>query len=283
MTVVAATGASQRTRAVWPDHQWSRPCPPPNQAPTCARRRSPTCCTSHPRRSLAGRRRASCPSSRHAAATAAIRRRRAASWWPRSARSPRASANLGGTGRPAGKDAPAGRERRLYASAAVSTVRAPQRGRLALRRCAPSGAGLRPATFHRPAGSAQPSATPGPPRPVRSSLALLGPVLPSRSGRPAGGLSGSGDPALQGTGPAGHRGPLAAKEAAMVAISASVNGYEDQAHVFCGACFFGEDVPADKAVQVATEHEASPAHIEAELAEMLIEVLAEALRAERGY
>jgi len=69
----------------------------------------------------------------------------------------------------------------------------------------------------------------------------------------------------------------------MVAISASVNGYEDQAHVFCGACFWGEDVPADKAVQVATEHEASPAHVEVELAEMLVEVLAEALRAERGY
>ena len=53
--------------------------------------------------------------------------------------------------------------------------------------------------------------------------------------------------------------------------------------MFCGACFWGEDVPADKAVQVATEHEASPAHVEAELAEMLVEVLAEALRAERGY
>jgi len=69
----------------------------------------------------------------------------------------------------------------------------------------------------------------------------------------------------------------------MVAITVSVNGYEDQAHLFCGACFWGEDVPTDKAVQVATEHEASPAHVEAELADMLVEVLAEALRAERGY
>ena len=69
----------------------------------------------------------------------------------------------------------------------------------------------------------------------------------------------------------------------MVAITVSVNGYEDQAHVFCGACFWGDDVPADKAVQVATEHEASPAHVEAELAEMLNEDLAEALRAYRGY
>jgi hypothetical protein len=64
MTVVAATGASQRTRAVRPDHQRSRPRPRPNQPPTCARRRSPTCCRSHPRRSPAGRRRASCPCSR---------------------------------------------------------------------------------------------------------------------------------------------------------------------------------------------------------------------------
>jgi hypothetical protein len=83
--------------------------------------------------------------------------------------------------------------------------------------------------------------------------------------------------------PGGSQRPARSEEAAMVAISASVNGYEVQAHVFCGACFWGEDVPADKAVQVATEHEASPAHIEAELAEMLIEDLAEALRAERGY
>jgi len=69
----------------------------------------------------------------------------------------------------------------------------------------------------------------------------------------------------------------------MVAITASVNGSEDEAHVFCPACFWGEDVPAQDATQIATEHEASPAHVEAELAEMLLEVLAEALRAERGY
>jgi hypothetical protein len=69
----------------------------------------------------------------------------------------------------------------------------------------------------------------------------------------------------------------------MVAISASVNGYEDQAHVFCGACFWGEDVPADKAVQVATEHDASPEHIQAEVEDQVLEALAEALRAERGY
>jgi hypothetical protein len=69
----------------------------------------------------------------------------------------------------------------------------------------------------------------------------------------------------------------------MVAITPSVNGYEDQAHVLCGACFWGDDAPADKAVQVATEHEASPAHVEAELADLVVEVLAEALRAERGY
>jgi hypothetical protein len=69
----------------------------------------------------------------------------------------------------------------------------------------------------------------------------------------------------------------------MVAITASVNGFEDQAHVFCAPCFWGDDVPVDKAGQIATEHEASEAHIAAELADALVEAVAEALRAERGY
>ncbi len=69
----------------------------------------------------------------------------------------------------------------------------------------------------------------------------------------------------------------------MVAITASANGFEDQAHAFCAACFWGEDVPVGKAEEVATEHEASPTHIEAELADALFEALAESLRAERGY
>jgi hypothetical protein len=69
----------------------------------------------------------------------------------------------------------------------------------------------------------------------------------------------------------------------MVAITASVNGSEDEAHVFCPACFWGEDVPAQDATQIATEHEATSEHTAAELDDQDFEVLAEAVRDERGY
>jgi len=69
----------------------------------------------------------------------------------------------------------------------------------------------------------------------------------------------------------------------MVAITASVNGFEDQANVSCALCFWGDDVPVDKALQVATEHEASDAHIEAEVAEAQFEAIVESLRVKRGH
>ena len=63
--------------------------------------------------------------------------------------------------------------------------------------------------------SSQRSATPGPARPVRSSLAC-GSVRYSRPSRDAcGGLSGPGAPALCKGRPAGHSGPLAAQGGAM--------------------------------------------------------------------
>jgi hypothetical protein len=69
----------------------------------------------------------------------------------------------------------------------------------------------------------------------------------------------------------------------MVAIAPSVDGDEDQAHVFCPPCMWGEEVPADKAVQIATEHEATPEHVAAEDQEQDFELLLEAVRDHRGY
>jgi hypothetical protein len=69
----------------------------------------------------------------------------------------------------------------------------------------------------------------------------------------------------------------------MVAIAASVNGSEHEAHVSCGPCWWGEDVAAEKAVHIATEHEAMPAHIAAEGEERDFELLVEAVRDQRGY
>jgi hypothetical protein len=54
-------------------------------------------------------------------------------------------------------------------------------------------------------------------------------------------------------------------------------------HLFCDVDWWGEDAPTGKAVQLATEHEASPEHIHAEVEDQVLEALAEALRAERGY
>jgi hypothetical protein len=69
----------------------------------------------------------------------------------------------------------------------------------------------------------------------------------------------------------------------MVAITRSVSGNEDEAHVFCSLCFFGEDVPTEKAVQIATEHETGLKHIIAEVLDEAFQATAEALRVERGY
>jgi hypothetical protein len=70
----------------------------------------------------------------------------------------------------------------------------------------------------------------------------------------------------------------------MVAITASRTGIEDTADVFCPECLWGADeVPAEEALQVATDHEMAPEHLQAELANELVDMLSEALRAERGY
>jgi hypothetical protein len=68
-----------------------------------------------------------------------------------------------------------------------------------------------------------------------------------------------------------------------VAIIASVNGSEDEVHVFCPDCFWGEDVPADKAVQIVDEHVATEKHTENERAGDEIQAALERLEVERGY
>ena len=69
----------------------------------------------------------------------------------------------------------------------------------------------------------------------------------------------------------------------MVAIAPSVAGDHAQAHVFCQPCWWGEDVPTDKAAQIATEHEATFEHVATEEEERDFELLLEAVRDHRGY
>jgi hypothetical protein len=68
-----------------------------------------------------------------------------------------------------------------------------------------------------------------------------------------------------------------------VVIGPSVEDGERKVHVWCGPCFWGEDVDEAEAVQVATEHMRTLEHLRAEAADQLVERLAEALSAERGY
>ncbi len=53
--------------------------------------------------------------------------------------------------------------------------------------------------------------------------------------------------------------------------------------MFCQPCWWGEDVPSDKAAQIATEHETTPEHLAAESEEQDFELLLEAVRDHRGY
>ncbi len=69
----------------------------------------------------------------------------------------------------------------------------------------------------------------------------------------------------------------------MVAITASVNGSERTAHVFCPDCMWGEDVPTNEAEAIVDEHVMTDAHIENELAGDQIEAVLERLAVERGY
>jgi hypothetical protein len=70
---------------------------------------------------------------------------------------------------------------------------------------------------------------------------------------------------------------------AAVAITASVNHTPGQAHVSCGPCWFGKDVPVKRAVAVAIAHVASPGHRDEELAGLAFDLLAERVSVERGY
>lgn len=69
----------------------------------------------------------------------------------------------------------------------------------------------------------------------------------------------------------------------IVAIGPRVEDGESKVHVSCGPCFWGEDVDEATATQIATEHMRTPEHLQAEAAEQLVERLAEALRADRGW
>jgi hypothetical protein len=68
-----------------------------------------------------------------------------------------------------------------------------------------------------------------------------------------------------------------------VAITASVKGSEDEAHVFCPDCFWGDDVPAAEAVQIVDEHVKTEKHIENERVGDEIQAVLERLEVERGY
>ena len=69
----------------------------------------------------------------------------------------------------------------------------------------------------------------------------------------------------------------------MLDIIASVKGTEAEAHVFCPDCFWGEDVPAERAVQIVEEHVKTDTHIDNELAGDEMQAVLERLTLERGY
>ena len=70
----------------------------------------------------------------------------------------------------------------------------------------------------------------------------------------------------------------------MVAIARSVSGRPDQCHVWCATCLlWGDDVPADQAAEIATTHAASLDHLANQLKDLLVAVLSEGIRDERGY
>ena len=96
--------------------------------------------------------------------------------------------------------------------------------------------GVRPRVEGCPVGSTQPSATPGPARPVRSSLAALGPVLPSLRDALRAAPPGPGSPALPGRGPSGPpdpeqgRHPACAKADAPLPAKEASTAHRSDAH-----------------------------------------------------
>jgi hypothetical protein len=67
----------------------------------------------------------------------------------------------------------------------------------------------------------------------------------------------------------------------MVHITSTINEGRSQLH--CDVDWWGDEVPSDQAVELAAAHEATVEHLEAEVDDMLFELLAEAIRDERGY
>jgi hypothetical protein len=51
----------------------------------------------------------------------------------------------------------------------------------------------------------------------------------------------------------------------------------------CDVDWWGDEVPSDQALELAAAHETTVEHLEAEVDDMLFELLAEAIRDDRGY
>jgi len=66
----------------------------------------------------------------------------------------------------------------------------------------------------------------------------------------------------------------------MVHISPTVN--EAISRLFCDVDWWSDEVPSDQALDIALEHEASEAHIDAEIADAALEEAVERASAERG-
>ena len=66
----------------------------------------------------------------------------------------------------------------------------------------------------------------------------------------------------------------------MVHITPTIN--EAISKLFCDVDWWGDEVPSEQALDFALEHEASDAHIDAEIAEAVLEVAVDRASAERG-
>jgi hypothetical protein len=66
----------------------------------------------------------------------------------------------------------------------------------------------------------------------------------------------------------------------MVHITPTIN--EAVCRLFCDVDWWGDEAPSDQGRDIALEHEASDAHIEAEIAEVTLEEAVERVSTERG-
>jgi hypothetical protein len=69
-------------------------------------------------------------------------------------------------------------------------------------------------------------------------------------------------------------------EASMVHITPTIN--EATSKLFCDVDWWGDEVPSGQALDIAVEHEASDAHIDAEIADAALEEAVERASAQRG-